>query len=233
VGVAAASLALAAALVGTSVIVARGREAQRQRDAAQAQLARATAANEFLGFLMSVAAPAGRRISESDLLEKGEELVHKQFADNDALHSEMLATIGERYIIAENWDRADRVLEQAKRLAREPGVRAHVLCPLAVVKVARGDRKSADALMREALAGLPDEAQYAAQRAACLCRSAEFGYYTDEAEPMIRDSRAALAFLEAASITSKTLPIDALSTLAYGYYWRATTRRPTGPTPSS
>jgi serine/threonine-protein kinase len=216
--VAATVLVLSAAIAGTAVIVARGREAQRQRDAAQTQLARATAANEFLGFLMSVAAPAGRRISESDLLEKGEQLVQKQFADNDALQSEMLATIGERYISAENWDRADRALEQAKRLAREPGVRAHALCPLAVVKVARGDRKSADALMREALAGLPDEPQYAAPRAACLSRSAEFGYYTDEAEPMIRDARAALALLDAASIPSKPLRIDARSALAYGYY---------------
>ena len=99
VGVAAATLAAAAALVGTIIIVARGREAQRQRDAAQTQLARATAANQFLGFLLTVAAPSGRRISETDLLEKGEALVDKQFADNAALHSEMLATIGERYIV--------------------------------------------------------------------------------------------------------------------------------------
>ncbi|HEY2797076.1 MAG TPA: protein kinase [Thermoanaerobaculia bacterium] len=217
-GVAAATLVLAAALAGTVATVAQAREARRQRDAAEAELARATAANEFLAFLMSVAAPAGRRISETDLLEKGEALVAQQFADNDALHSEMLATIGERYIIAENWDRAGRVLEEAKTLAREPGVRAHALCPLAVVKVAKGDRKGADTLMHEAFAGLPDQPQYAAQRAACLCRSAEFGYYTDEAEPMIRDSRAALAFLDAASIPSKPMRINARSTLAYGYY---------------
>ena len=217
-GVAAAVLVLGAALAGTAVIVARGREAQRQRDAAQAQLARATAANEFLGFLLTVAAPAGRRISESDLLEKGEALVDKQFADNDALHSEMLATIGERYMNADNYDKALAALERALRLARDPGVRARALCPMALVKVATGDPKAGNALMQEALAGLPEEPQYALQRAACLCRFAEFGFFTEDPEPTIRNARASLAVLDAASVPSQPQRIDAQAALAYGYY---------------
>ena len=217
-GVAAAVLVVGAALAGTAVIVARGREAQRQRDAAQAQLARATAANEFLGFLLTVAAPAGRRISESDLLEKGEALVDKQFADNDALHAEMLATIGERYMNADNYDKALSALERARRLARDPGVRARALCPLALVKVATGNAKAAEALMHEALAGLPDEPQYALQRAACLCRYAEFGFFTEDPEPTIRNARASLAVLDAASTPSQPQRIDAQAALAYGYY---------------
>jgi eukaryotic-like serine/threonine-protein kinase len=217
-GVGAAALAAIAALVGTGVIVARSREARRQRDAAQAQLARATAANEFLGFLMTVAAPAGRRISESDLLEKGEQLVDKQFADNDALHSEMLATIGERYMNADNYDKALATLERALRLAPDPGVRARALCPMALVKVATGDRRAAEAFMNDALSRLPDEPQYALQRAACLCRFSEFGYFTEEPEPMIRNARASLAVLDAASVPSKPQRIDAESSLAYGLY---------------
>ncbi len=216
--VAAAAIALAAVAAGTVVIAAKEREARRQRDAAQAQLARATAANEFLGFLLTVAAPAGRRISESDLLEKGEALVDKQFADNDALHSEMLATIGERYMNADNYDKASSALERAARLARDPGVRARALCPMALVKVAMGDPKAADALMQEALSGLPDEPQYALQRAACLCRFAEFGFFTEDPEPTIRNARASLAVLDAASIPSKPQRIDAQAALAYGYY---------------
>jgi len=218
VGVSLAALAAAAAIAGTSVIVARGREARRQRDAAQAQLARATAANEFLGFLMTVAAPAGRRISESDLLEKGEQLVDKQFADNDALHAEMLATIGERYMNADNYDKAAATLERALRLAPDPGVRARALCPMALVKVATGDRRGGETLMNDALSRLPNEPQYALQRAACLCRFSEFGYFTEEAEPMIRHARASIAVLDAASVPSKPQRIDAESSLAYGYY---------------
>ncbi len=216
--VAAAVLALAAVVAGTAVIAAKEREARRQRDAAEAQLARATAANEFLGFLLTVAAPAGRRISESDLLEKGEALVDKQFADNDALHSEMLATIGERYMNADNYDKALSALERALRLARDPGVRARALCPMALVKVATGDLKTANALMQEALAGLPDQPQYALQRAACLCRFAEFGFFTEDPEPTIRNARASLAVLDAASVPSQPQRIDAQAALAYGYY---------------
>ena len=49
-----------------------------------AQLARATAANEFLGFLLRVAAPPGRKFAVSDLLEQGERAIDKQFAGDDA-----------------------------------------------------------------------------------------------------------------------------------------------------
>jgi serine/threonine-protein kinase len=218
VGVAATALAAAAALAGTAMIAARDREARRQRDAAQAQLARATAANEFLGFLMTVAAPSGRRISESDLLEKGEQLVDKQFADNDALHSEMLATIGERYLTADSYEKARSVLGRALTLARDPAVRAHALCPMALVQVATGDPRGAEASIREALARLPREPQYALQRAACLCRYSEFGFFTYEARPMIDHAREALEVLAAASVPSQPQRIDAQAALAYGYY---------------
>jgi eukaryotic-like serine/threonine-protein kinase len=217
-GVAAAVVALAATLAGTVVIAGKEREARRQRDAAQAQLARATAANEFLGFLLTAAAPAGQKISASDLLQQGEALVDKQFADNDALRSEMLATIGERYNNAENWEKAASVLERAARLARDPGIRARALCPLALARMATGDRKAATAIMADALGHLPDEPQYALQRAACYCRFSEFGYFTDEPEPMIRNAQTSLAALDAASVLSKPQRIDAEAALAYGYY---------------
>ncbi|MGE5414284.1 MAG: protein kinase domain-containing protein [Syntrophomonadaceae bacterium] len=218
VAVAAAATVLAAAVAGTAMIVARGRDAQRQRDAARQQLARATAANEFLGFLLSVAAPAGRKISVSDLLAQGEGLADKQFADNPAMHSEMLATIGERYMNAENWEKALTTLERAAAMARDPGQQARALCPLALAKLANGDRKTATAMITAAIAQLPDEPQYALQRAACLCRFAEFGYYTDEAEPMIRHAREAIAVLGSASVPSKPERTDAEASLAYGYY---------------
>jgi serine/threonine-protein kinase len=214
----AAALVAAAALAGTLVIVARGREAQRERDAAQAQLARATAANEFLGFLLSTAAPAGKKISVSDLLSQGEALAGKQFADNPSMHSEMLATIGERYLNAENWDKALSALERAVRLARGPANRARAMCPLALAKIANGDPKGARAMMTEALAALPDEPQYALQRAECLCYFSEFGYFDDESGPMIEHARQALAALDASPVQSSVQRIDAQGSLAYGYY---------------
>ena len=230
----AALVVLLAALAGTATIVAKSREARRQRDAAQAQLARATAVNEFLGFLLSVAAPAGEELSVDELLQQGEALVDKQFADNDALRSEMLATIGERYMGDERWEKALPVLERAVRLARDPGLRAHAMCPLAIVKLANGDRKAATALMTDALGHLPREPQFALQRAACLCRLSEFGYFTDEAEPMIRNAREALAVLDSANVPSKPQRIDAQAALLHSDTASPVRMpRPTRCTPSS
>ena len=55
-------MAVAAGVAGTAAILWQADEARKQRDAAQAQLARATASSEFLGFLLSAAAPAGQEI---------------------------------------------------------------------------------------------------------------------------------------------------------------------------
>jgi hypothetical protein len=66
-GVAAAALVALAALAGTLGIAWQAREARRQRDAAEAQLARATAANDFTAYLLGVAAPTGRRFTVGEL----------------------------------------------------------------------------------------------------------------------------------------------------------------------
>jgi len=216
--VAASVLVAAAAAAGTAVIIARGREAQRQRDAAQAQLARATAANEFLGFLLSVVAPSGQKLTVSELLEKGEGLADKQFAKNPTLRSEVLATIGERYIDSERWDRALRVLDRASRVAVDPAARARALCPLALARKATGDAQGAHATMTEALRILPDGPEHTLQRAACLCRFSEFGYFDVEAEPMIRNALASIEALDRAQVPSDPQRIMAKLSLAHGYY---------------
>src|SRR5262249_24348960 len=67
-GVAAAALAIIGVVAAGVAIVSQSREARRQRDAAQAELARATAASDFLGFLLSVAAPGDKKFSVNELL---------------------------------------------------------------------------------------------------------------------------------------------------------------------
>ena len=217
-GVAVAAVVLAAALATTAAFVRQARETRRQRDAARDQLARATAANEFLGFLLSTAAPAGRMLSQEALLEQGEALAEKQFADDPALRAEMLATIGQQYTDSENWVRAIPVLERAARTASDPGLRARALCGLALAQMATGKAAEARTTMDGALAGLPRDPQYALERAGCLCRRSEFGYFTDEAAPMIENARAALEALRASPVSSRAQTLDAMAALAYGYY---------------
>jgi eukaryotic-like serine/threonine-protein kinase len=221
VGVAAGTLAALAAVTGTAAILWQAREARRQRDEARTELSRSTAANEFLGFLLSVAAPPGRKFVVADLLEQGEAIADKQFAGDDALRAELLAGIGRQYIEAERWERAIPVLERALRVAassHDPSVRARTACPLGLAYVATLKRHEGETLVAQTLAALPEQPQYALPRAQCLVFQSEMGYLTDEGEPMIRHAREALGVLDRAPIPSVATRNDAMGALAYGYY---------------
>ena len=164
-GVAATVIVVLAAVAGTLGIAWQAREAQRQRDAAQAQLARATATNEFMGFLLSVAAPAGKRFDVTELLEQGEMLIDRQFAGNDPMRVEMLVAVGRQFMASERWDKATPALERAAEIASksgDPALRARAMCPLAALKMLNGERRQAADLMDRALAELPDEPQHVA-----------------------------------------------------------------------
>ena len=220
-GVAAAFLALAAVIAGTIVIAAKGREARRQRDAAQAQLARATAANDFMGFLLSVAAPPGRKFAVGDLLEQAERAVDKQFSKDDPLRAEMLATIGERYMDAENYERAKPVLERAAKIAsqsKDPALQARTLCSLALLEESLGRLAEGKAIMEKALADLPADPQYDLQRGGCLTRYSEFGYITNDGATSIREAKAAIALLDRTGAAGRSARLEAQGALAYGYY---------------
>ena len=220
-GVAAALLAAAAVVAGTVAIVWQAREARRQRDEARSELARSTATNEFLGFLLSSAAPPGRKFVVSDLLEQGEEVADKSFPGDDPLRAELLTGIGKQYVNAERWDKAVPVLERAVGIAghsNDPGLRARAQCSLAIAYIAVSRRREGEALMDRTLASLPEDARFALPRADCLTRQSEFGFFTDEGEPMIRHATEALATLDQAQIASRVLRTDAQSALAYGYY---------------
>lgn len=220
-GVAAAVLVLAAVLSGTAGVAWQAREARTQRDEARTQLARAMATNEFTSFLLSVAAPAGKKFNVSELLAQGEILIEKQFAGNDALKAEMLVTVGERYIETESWDKATSVFERAVGLANrgtDPALRARASCPYALLKIVNGDTLGAEALMQRTLAGLPDAAQYTLQRASCLIAYSQFGFMTGDAGSMIARANTALALMEEVPFATTLNRITAQSALAYGYF---------------
>ncbi len=220
-GVAAALLAGLAAVAGTAAIVWQAREAGRQRDEARVQLARSTATNEFLGFLLSAAAPPGRKFVVADLLEQGETVVDKEFPGDDPLHAELLAAIGRQYVGTERWEKAIPVLERAAGIAArsgDPGLQARAQCPLALAYHAVTRRPDGELLMNRTFAALPDDPRYALARAECLTCQSEFGYLTDEGEPMIRHAREALALLDREGLSARQTRLDAQGSLAYGYY---------------
>ena len=219
-GLAAAAAVLAAVALGTAGVAWQAREARRQRDEAQAQLARATAANDFMEVLLSVAAPEGRPFEVGDLLDQGARLVERQFAADDPMRAEMLLTVGQHIMVGQNWDKATPLLEQAVELARksgEPSLKARTLCTLANLRVQRGDRAAGDALTAEAFAQLPADPRYALPRAECLATRSAFDASASDAHRMISDATEALALLDQVPFPAQMTRLDALGTLAYGH----------------
>lgn len=220
-GVSAAVVALVAAIVFTTGIAWQAREARRQRDEARAQMARATAAREFMGFLLSVASNPGSKLSSGDLLEQGTTVIDREYAGNDLLRAEMLVDIGKQYHASERYEKATPILERAAEIAgrtQDPALQARALCQLAILRMAGGMQEEAAALMERALKGLPDDSLNAMQRAECLILRGSFGFFNDQAEPMKRDGAAALALLDTIPTPATSKRCSALAVLAYGHY---------------
>lgn len=213
-----AGIALCAAL---AFAVQQAREAVSQRDAARRELARATAAKDFATFVLSVAAPGKSTFTSAELLAETERLIEKQFASNNPLKAELLATVGMQYMHSEHWSEAATVLERAAQIADETGdaaLKARVYCPLASVKMIQREPKLAEAMILQALEHTADRAEHAQLRAECLTRYSDFGYFDGNGEAMIRHASEALRLLDTLPDASPVHRIDAQASLAYGYY---------------
>ena len=220
-GLSAAAVALVTAVVFTAGIAWQAREARRQRDEARAQMARATAAREFMGFLLSVASTPGSKLSSGDLLEQGTTVIDKEYAGNDLLRAEMLVDIGKQYQASERYEKATPILERAAEIAgrsQDPALLARALCQLAILRMAGGMQEEAASLMDRALKGLPDDSLNVMQRAECLILRGSFGFFNDQAEPMKRYGAAALALLDTIPTPVTAKRIEAQAVLAYGHY---------------
>ncbi len=218
---AAGVIAVAAAAAFTAAIAWQAREARLQRDEAKAQMARATAAREFVGYLLGVASSPGPSRTPDELLAKGEALIDKEYAGNEPVQAEMLVAIGEQYMGMESYEKATPVLERAAALAGrsgDPALLARTLCPLAVLRMNKNRQDEARALITRALEGLPDDSLHALQRAECLIDRGTFGFYTEDAEAMKRDAAAGLTILDTVPVPAVSERIDALGVLAYGHY---------------
>ena len=79
--------------------------------------------------------------------------------------------IGRQYSALDQDDEARRLLGRAYEMSRKLAdrtTRARAACALAPAIGRAGDRERAEALLREGMADLPDEPQFALDRIACL-----------------------------------------------------------------
>lgn len=142
VATAAAALALAAILAGTTLALWQARKA-----AAEARLARS--AQAFLASVFDAAAPdatAGERVTARELLDRGSERIASELADQPRLRGEMLLTLGSLYAQLAQYDQAARQLEEARATLapRDPAGAARAALELSAVQRELGKLDAAE-----------------------------------------------------------------------------------------
>jgi serine/threonine protein kinase/tetratricopeptide (TPR) repeat protein len=145
--------------------------AGEQRDFALGQLSRAEAVNELNAFLLTDAAPSGKSFTVGDLLARAESLVDREHVGTLANRVEMLVALGQQYLDVDQEAHARPVLARAYGLSRdlrERAPRARAACAFGLALARLGAADSAERLVEEGLALLPDQPLYATTRVYCL-----------------------------------------------------------------
>ncbi len=220
-----ATFALIALFAGVTGTLMQARTARRQRDFALRQLARADRINYLNDFLLTDAAPSGKPLTITNLLERAEQIVeHENYANDPAGHVEMLISIGNQYL-----DRGDnvnslRVLAQAYQASlrlQEPSVRARAACALAVPLAEGSAIVEAETHLAEGLRELPNDRQFELDRAFCFLRGVTVSEASGGADATISRSESAERALENSAFQSDNVRLDVLESLAGAYTYAA------------
>ncbi|HEY1325447.1 MAG TPA: protein kinase [Casimicrobiaceae bacterium] len=239
--VALAALALVALIAGVAGTITQARrataqaavaEAQRaradreahvaatQRDFALRQLSRVDAVNDLNTFLLSDAVPAGKPLTVGQLLARAEELVERQPGDADANRIAMLVAIGQQYKFLDRDDKAREVLGRAYEASQrtsDASVRAQAACAYAEAVAAGTDTARAEAILRDALAELPQEPQFDLDRMACYWRGSALAAMADNEADAIRRAEIARDIYERLPYPSRTWDLHIMIALGEAY----------------
>ncbi len=197
--VALTAIALSAVVAGSITTVIQSRNARRQRDFAIRQLARAEKINDLNRFLLTDA-QAGKPLTVEELMQRAEGSVRREnYTQDPANHVLMLVSLAAQYCQRDRCDKALPLDEEAYRLSRtlrDPSARAQAACALADALVNQYSR--AESLIQEGLRELPDDQQFAPDRAFCLVTGGDVARSNDN------DQQALARFLEAQQLLRKS-----------------------------
>jgi tetratricopeptide (TPR) repeat protein len=132
----------------------------------------------------------------------------------------MLVAIGRQYSGTDRDDEARRLLGHAYEMSRQlpdRTTRARAACALAPAIGRTGDRVRAEALLREGMAGLPDEPQFALDRISCLLDGSLVARDATDATRAIERAQAAQALLPKLRYPSTVLEMHVVMALAAAY----------------
>ena len=213
-------MAVVAALVtGTGIALRQARVSARERDWAVEQLRRAEATNDFSAFLLSQARPAGRPISNKELLARGEGLIDARFAADPVLRAHMLLVLADRDQENQQFDDWRRVLDRAHDVADSIGdvdLRARVTCNWAMPFVEKRDFARVLQLIEGAEASLPAGAEHADVEAGCRVLESTAAKLAGDVPRAVRAAERAVS-LEDSRGGGPARQLDAYSALASAY----------------
>jgi serine/threonine-protein kinase len=146
-------------IVGVAGIAWQGVVAARERDKAQIEARKAERVADFLGGMFEAASPNTRgagQLTVRELLDIGEERIHRELADEPEIRLEMLELIANSYGALDQVDRGIEMMEEvvAERRVEMPGDElglAGALASLGGHYSGKGDYDRGEALLHEAL----------------------------------------------------------------------------------
>jgi tetratricopeptide (TPR) repeat protein len=113
---------LIAATLGFGVLMARqAHEIALQRDEAKFQAQRAEASSEFMSLLLEEVGPGGKPLTPVELLEKGVELLDRQYGGDPGFTARMLLQMSRRFMDIGSTNKHAEVLARAETIARDAG----------------------------------------------------------------------------------------------------------------
>jgi len=217
--VALASLAFAALVAGVTGTMIQAQRARAQRDFAFRQLSRAEAINDLNEYVLSNAAPSGKPFTVNDLLAGAERIIQRQHGD-EATRVVLLVSVGQQYMVQEEYQKARGLLEQAYEISRSVSpvtTRARASCALGRALSRMGDAGRADTLFHEGLNEVSEDPLFVVERVNCLLRGSEIAFNTGRPVEGLARAQEAERLVGQSSFHSDALELDSLIVLAGAY----------------
>jgi serine/threonine protein kinase len=102
-----------------ALMARQAHEIALQRDEAKYQAQRAEASSEFMSLVLEEVGPGGRALSPIELLDRGVDLLNKQYGGDPRFTARMFLQMSRRYSDLGNTDKQTELLARAETIARE------------------------------------------------------------------------------------------------------------------
>ncbi|HVF16753.1 MAG TPA: tetratricopeptide repeat protein, partial [Steroidobacteraceae bacterium] len=211
-------------VVAFGILMAQqAREIALQRDEAEFQAQRAEASSEFMSLMLEEVGPGGKALTPQQLLEKGVELLDKQYGEDPQFSARMLLQMARRFMDIGSTEKQAELLSRAESMARsvkDDDLLAAVECAIVRSELDANRHDQARMHMQAALAALTRIAEPpTATRVDCLRAQADVAEIDRDLDAAAANLVSAQALLEESGNT-RGLQYNAVLTDLGGIYFR-------------